>query len=123
MLDNSSDGKVIPVNRGDVMVIPAGISHCSSTASPDYRFIVLFPKVMHLALRTERELINIQRANRIGLVFGAIRERRVHWSIRSSASKSLCLATILYTAKEGFLSIHGGMCLLGQLRMIIEAQI
>lgn len=34
------------LRMGDVMVIPAGISHCSSTSSSDYRFVVLFPRVV-----------------------------------------------------------------------------
>jgi uncharacterized protein YjlB len=29
------------------MIIPAGVSHCSSTATKDYRFAVFFPKVRH----------------------------------------------------------------------------
>ncbi|CAI7653537.1 unnamed protein product [Penicillium glandicola] len=43
-LDNASLGKLITVSRGDCMAIPAGISHCSSTATIDYRYVVLFPK-------------------------------------------------------------------------------
>lgn len=41
------------LRMGDVMVIPAGISHCSSTSSSDYRFVVLFPRVF----RPQRNLV------------------------------------------------------------------
>ncbi|KAI1375620.1 hypothetical protein F4677DRAFT_421889 [Hypoxylon crocopeplum] len=42
-LDPPSKGMLLKVNRGDVVILPAGVSHCSSTASSDYRFVVLFP--------------------------------------------------------------------------------
>ncbi|KAH8883206.1 hypothetical protein GQ53DRAFT_830900 [Thozetella sp. PMI_491] len=43
-LDDHSAEQLIRLNKGDVMIIPAGVSHCSSTATEDYRFIVFFPK-------------------------------------------------------------------------------
>ncbi|XXH00782.1 hypothetical protein Hte_007133 [Hypoxylon texense] len=42
-LDPPEKGMSLKVDRGDVIVLPAGVSHCSSTASSDYRFVVLFP--------------------------------------------------------------------------------
>ena len=69
------------------MAIPAGISHCSSTASEDYRFVVFFPKVCN------RQILNPQqRDSRLTHIQGA-----PHWisvwcddSERTVADKVMC---------------------------------
>ncbi|KAA8904585.1 hypothetical protein TRICI_005455 [Trichomonascus ciferrii] len=43
--DNEDDGMKLDVSQGDVLVIPAGISHCSLETRDDYRVIGMYPDV------------------------------------------------------------------------------
>ncbi|CAG9952788.1 unnamed protein product [Clonostachys rosea f. rosea IK726] len=43
-LDSEAEGEVIHVESGDVIVLPAGVSHCSKSFSEDYRYIGAYPK-------------------------------------------------------------------------------
>lgn len=43
-LDNEGVGKRVRLDAGDVIVLPAGVSHCSQTYS-EYRYIGAYPKV------------------------------------------------------------------------------
>ena len=38
-------GVEIPVTAGDVIVIPAGTTHCSVESTEGYRYIGVYPKV------------------------------------------------------------------------------
>lgn len=39
------DGGVdVKMNTGDVIVLPAGVSHCSKVFSPEYRYLAAYPK-------------------------------------------------------------------------------
>ncbi|PSN60161.1 hypothetical protein BS50DRAFT_210709 [Corynespora cassiicola Philippines] len=42
--DDSDDGAEIDVSAGDVVVVPAGVSHRSLTSSDGYRYIGVYPK-------------------------------------------------------------------------------
>lgn len=44
--ENEKSNKYVQVDVrvGDVIVIPAGVSHCSKTYSPDYRYLASYPK-------------------------------------------------------------------------------
>lgn len=45
---DKSGGVIVSVNPGDVVVVPAGVAHASITATSDYRYIGVYPKVCHL---------------------------------------------------------------------------
>jgi uncharacterized protein YjlB len=49
-LDSEAEGEVIHVESGDVIVLPAGVSHCSKSFSEDYRYIGAYPKVCNAVL-------------------------------------------------------------------------
>ncbi|VUC29918.1 unnamed protein product [Clonostachys rosea] len=49
-LDSETDGEVIHVESGDVIVLPAGVSHCSKSFSHDYRYLGAYPKVIQAIL-------------------------------------------------------------------------
>ncbi|VUC29944.1 unnamed protein product [Clonostachys rosea] len=98
-LDDPSKGILLKVSRGDVVILPAGISHCSSTASPDYRFVVMFPTVSFELPRKSRRcqfINNHIRANRTGLVFGVTSQKTEHPSIRNNVSRYRYRATTLF---------------------------
>lgn len=38
-------GIEIPVSVGDVIVLPAGTTHCNVESTDDYRYIGVYPKV------------------------------------------------------------------------------
>ncbi|KAF2015161.1 hypothetical protein BU24DRAFT_463877 [Aaosphaeria arxii CBS 175.79] len=42
-LDGSSGGQTIALRAGDVIVIPAGVSHMNVTMTEDYRFVGVYP--------------------------------------------------------------------------------
>lgn len=45
-IDNERGDNFVEVNlnTGDVIVIPAGVAHCSKTYSPKYRYLASYPK-------------------------------------------------------------------------------
>ncbi|SGZ56104.1 CIC11C00000000480 [Sungouiella intermedia] len=45
-IDNERGDNFVEVNlnTGDVIVIPAGVAHCSKTYSPQYRYLASYPK-------------------------------------------------------------------------------
>lgn len=43
--EGSKGGVEIDVKAGDVIVVPAGVSHRSLTATDDYRYIGVYPEV------------------------------------------------------------------------------
>lgn len=43
--NDEKGGIQIPVSAGDVIVLPAGTSHCSVESTPDYRYIGVYVKV------------------------------------------------------------------------------
>ncbi|KAK7227982.1 hypothetical protein V2G26_000152 [Clonostachys chloroleuca] len=43
-LDSEAEGEVIHVEAGDVIVLPAGVSHCSKSFSQEYRYLGAYPK-------------------------------------------------------------------------------
>jgi uncharacterized protein YjlB len=38
-------GIQIPISQGDMIVLPAGTSHCSIESSKEYRYVGVYPKV------------------------------------------------------------------------------
>jgi len=44
-LDKEEDGQIIHVEKGDVIVLPAGTSHCSKDFKDDYRYVGVYPNV------------------------------------------------------------------------------
>lgn len=49
--DNEDDGMELEVSQGDVLIMPAGISHCSLKTRDNYRVIGMYPDVSHLAFQ------------------------------------------------------------------------
>ena len=45
-------GKVLRVNAGDVVIIPAGVGHCNQGASNDFRVVGAYPSGQHWDLCT-----------------------------------------------------------------------
>ena len=43
--EDSTGGVEVDVKAGDVIVVPAGVSHRSLTATDDYRYIGVYPEV------------------------------------------------------------------------------
>ncbi|KAI9806528.1 MAG: hypothetical protein M1833_003715 [Piccolia ochrophora] len=41
----SHDGQEVDVTVGDVVVLPAGVAHCSLSSEDDYEYVGLYPKV------------------------------------------------------------------------------
>ena len=39
------EGQLIEMSPGDVIVLPAGVSHFSTDSDPEYRYIGAYPKV------------------------------------------------------------------------------
>lgn len=45
-LDNIEDGgQEIHIKAGDVIILPAGVSHCSISADQNYRYVGAYPVV------------------------------------------------------------------------------
>ncbi|KAL1972593.1 hypothetical protein VTN31DRAFT_7007 [Thermomyces dupontii] len=42
-LDKEEDGQTIYVEKGDVIVLPAGTAHCSKDFKDDYRYVGVYP--------------------------------------------------------------------------------
>lgn len=44
-LDDASEGGIeVDVNTGDIIVLPAGVSHCSVTSEGEYEYVGLYPR-------------------------------------------------------------------------------
>lgn len=41
----TEDDLLVDLNEGDVIVLPAGVAHCSLESSEDYEYVGLYPKV------------------------------------------------------------------------------
>lgn len=44
-LDGTTGGQLVSLRPGDVIVIPAGVSHMNATMTEDYRFVGVYPRV------------------------------------------------------------------------------
>lgn len=44
-LEDPSNGQEAVLRAGDVIILPAGVSHCSKDFQDDYRYIGVYPKV------------------------------------------------------------------------------
>lgn len=42
--DPATDGVEVQVSKGDVIVVPAGVSHCSLSSEDGYEYVGLYPK-------------------------------------------------------------------------------
>lgn len=49
---NDGTGVHVQVQRGDVIVLPAGTAHSSIESTPDYFYIGVYPRVRSTAWRT-----------------------------------------------------------------------
>ncbi|OBR15050.1 Cupin domain protein [Colletotrichum higginsianum IMI 349063] len=43
-LDGTTGGQLVSLRPGDVIVIPAGVSHMNATMTEDYRFVGVYPR-------------------------------------------------------------------------------
>lgn len=46
--DSEDEGMELDVSEGDVIIMPAGISHCSLDTRDNYRVIGIYPDVSHI---------------------------------------------------------------------------
>lgn len=44
-LDNESEGQLISLEPGDVIILPAGVSHMNAEFTEDYRYVGVYPDV------------------------------------------------------------------------------
>lgn len=47
-LEDASTGQQIRVEAGDVIILPAGVSHCSKDFENEYRYVGVYPEVSYL---------------------------------------------------------------------------
>lgn len=59
-------GVEVPVIMGDVIVLPAGTTHCNVESTDDYRYIGVYPKVhgSHLTIPIFMAFVYIMISNR-----------------------------------------------------------
>ncbi|EEH05694.1 predicted protein [Histoplasma capsulatum G186AR] len=64
--DGHSSGILIPVSGGDIIIIPAGVTHSCADSGEDYRYVGVYPKVERtpLAQRLGNDPIDLVAAQR-----------------------------------------------------------
>ena len=45
-VEDATNGQEVSVKAGDVIILPAGMSHCSKSFQDGYRYIGVYPKVL-----------------------------------------------------------------------------
>jgi uridine phosphorylase len=108
--EEGTGGIEVDVSAGDVVVVPAGVSHRSLTSSGAYRYIGVYPEVSQLIDRQHAtELIAVRRDRN-----GATTTARARNRSTTSRSRSLtwgCPKWILCTASMDHWSRSGGLLL------------
>lgn len=64
--DDAADGLEVDLQKGDVIVLPAGTGHCNLQSTNDYRYIGVYPEVRGFHQKHGKGLIWFDRVHRNG---------------------------------------------------------
>ena len=105
----AEDDLIVDLRAGDVIVLPAGVAHCSLESSGDYEYVGLYPKVcacllarlFRTAAPSPSLICACYREVRIGTTISAKRARSKRWRRRQTRRLFLSRIRILYSVSVG----------------------
>lgn len=98
--ETSETGVEVDVNAGDVIVIPAGVSHRSISSTEDYRYIGVYPEVRIAIVQEGTTTEMISRLHQNGAII-YVKERSLWKSWKKKSVMSEYQTTILFLGLTG----------------------